>query len=889
MPISVLARRPTLAGRSLFYPDFGAIILLQYDKIERHETPKGYERMDLFDQLLNMNTSSQTTAPDQRTPLTTSEPASDWATRLTTGLNPEQARAVRHVNGPLLILAGAGSGKTRVITHRIAHLVKVLQINPASILAITFTNKAAAEMKSRIEDLIGSVSASMWVGTFHAMLARILRKYADRIGYERSFSIIDSDDQQKVVKQCLGELNLDEKTFAVRAVHSQISAAKNALQTPADFAAEAGADFRKSKVAEVYRLYQDKLKRSNSMDFDDILMQAVHLLMQNADVLSEYQNRFRYILVDEYQDTNHAQYKLVQMLSSAHRNLCVVGDDDQSIYSFRGANIQNILDFEKDFTGCTVIKLEQNYRSTGNVLGAANEVIRNNNGRKVKQLWTQADAGEKITFLRSDNHSDESRYIASEISRLTKSQKYKFGDLAILYRLNALSRNLEGALRDEGISYRIFGGMRFYDRKEIKDVLAYLRLIAFPQDDISLARIINVPRRGIGDTTLDTLERLAAEQRVSQLEICARAGEFADLSRASGRLQVFAALVSRLRDALLADEMSFPEYIEWVENESGLVQDVLDQQEKSKLADSVDRIENLKELLSDAVEFDQNRRDLLQLQPDLVADDDHILLAINLPDILNAFLERAALYSEMDEDRDQNDFVRLMTIHSAKGLEFKAVFLVGAEEGLFPGYRAMSSESDIEEERRLAYVAITRARQKLYITTTRSRLVFGQTQSMPVSRFVREIPDDYLDEHGGSRHGDRSASYGASAGWGTGETRGGTNIDASGPAQKIDNPFVRPKGPASAKTATSSTGFGNTARLSSQPATSGNPAQSAAQPARGIDPASIKSGDRVRHVNFGEGRIIRLDPVAGDAILLIEFDKVGQKRMLARQANLEKL
>ncbi|MDD2533930.1 MAG: UvrD-helicase domain-containing protein [Eubacteriales bacterium] len=852
--------------------------------------------MDLFDQLLD---NDHTLSNNRATATPQAFSAGDMAARLTNGLNPEQARAVRHVDGPLLILAGAGSGKTRVITHRIAYLVNVLNVNPSAILAITFTNKAAAEMKSRIEELVGTASASMWVGTFHAMLARILRRYADRIGYERSFSIIDSDDQQKVVKQCLSELHLDEKTFAIRAVHSQISSAKNALQTPADLATASGSDFRRSKIAEVYKLYQEKLKRSNSMDFDDILIESVRLLQNHSEILAEYQNRFRYILVDEYQDTNHAQYKLVQMLSAGHRNLCVVGDDDQSIYSFRGANIQNILDFEKDFKGCTVIKLEQNYRSTGNVLGAANEVIRHNNGRKAKKLWTEADSGEKITFLRAETHHDESRYIAAEISRLVAGKQFKFSDMAILYRLNALSRNLEGALRDEGIAYRIFGGTRFYDRKEIKDVLAYLRLIAFPQDDISLGRIINVPRRGIGDATLETLERLAGEQRISQLEICARAMEFSDLSRAAGRLQAFAALVSRLRDALTADEMSFPEFIEWVENESGLVQDVLDQQEKNKLADSVDRIENLKELLSDAVEFDQNRRELLTLQQEQVEDNDHIILATQLPDILNAFLERAALYSEMDDDRDQSDFIRLMTIHSAKGLEFKVVFLVGAEEGLFPGYRSMASESDIEEERRLAYVAITRARQKLYITTTRSRLVFGQTQAMPVSRFIREIPDDYLDEHGGSRHGDRAASFGESAGWGSGanagshagsgdgESRGG-RIDISGPAKKIDNPYVAARPGASSGSGsmrpTAASPFGFAASPAASPA-----AASAAKVNKGIDPATIHVGDRVRHTNFGEGKIVRLDPVAGDAILLIEFTQVGQKRMLARQASLEKV
>ncbi|MDD2458310.1 MAG: UvrD-helicase domain-containing protein [Eubacteriales bacterium] len=863
--------------------------------------------MDLFDLLLDNQDApaEQPTAPAATTrPQVRSTPpsASDPA-RLLSGLNPEQARAVQHVNGPLLILAGAGSGKTRVITHRIAYLVEVHKISPAAILAITFTNKAAAEMKSRIEDLVGSASSAMWIGTFHSMLARILRRFADRLGYERNFSIIDSDDQQKVVKQCLAELKLDEKTFAVRSVHAQISSAKNALQTPADFAREAGSDYRASKVAEVYRLYQDKLKRANSMDFDDILLEAVRLLENQPDILAEYQNRFRYILVDEYQDTNHAQYKLVQMLSAGHRNLCVVGDDDQSIYSFRGANIQNILDFEKDFKGCTVIKLEQNYRSTGNVLGAANEVIRNNAGRKNKKLWTEAHAGEKITFLRAESHSDESRYIASEISRLATGQQYRYGDIAILYRLNALSRNLEGALRDEGVPYRIFGGMRFYDRKEIKDVLAYLRLIAFPKDDLSLGRIINVPRRGIGDATLETLAQLAAAHQVSQLEICTRAQEFPELARTSGRLLLFASMVERLRQGLLSDQMSFPEYIEWVENESGLVQDILDQQEKSK-ADSVDRIENLKELLSDAVEFDQNRRNQIDqmagsdLAQQTGVEEDHLILATTLPDILNAFLERAALYSEMDNDAGEQDYVRLMTIHSAKGLEFKAVFLVGAEEGLFPGYRSMASEADIEEERRLAYVAITRAQEKLYVTTARSRLVFGQTQSLMVSRFIREIPDEYMDERGGSRRGDRSAEFGESAGWGRGE--GSTRSQASqsiaggypdfpavsGKTPKIENPFVTTtparRGPASSPVQPS-TG----PAIAAAPGATGPHAASPAK--KGIEPASVQPGDRVRHSSFGEGKVIRVDPVAGDAILLIEFGKVGQKRMLARQASLEKL
>lgn len=863
--------------------------------------------MDIFDEVMMADSADRRPDPEGSGTIRP-QPASPRAgdpdpQRLLTGLNPEQARAVQHGEGPLLILAGAGSGKTRVITHRIAWLVTVRGVRPSAVLAITFTNKAAAEMKTRIEELIGPVSAAMWVGTFHAMMVRVLRRFADRLGYDRSFTIIDSDDQQKVVKQCLAELRLDEKTFAVRAVHSQISSAKNALTGVSQSIQEAGSDFRQGRIAQVYRLYQEKLRRSNSMDFDDILFEAVRLFSEHPGILAEYQDRFQYILVDEYQDTNHAQYRLVQMLSAGHRNLCVVGDDDQSIYSFRGANIQNILDFEKDFKNCTVIKLEQNYRSTSTVLNAANEVIRHNAGRKSKRLWTEADPGEKITFLRADSHSDESRFIGVEISRLVAGGQMNYRDIAILYRLNALSRNLEGALRDEGIPYRIFGGMRFYDRKEIKDVLAYLRLIAFPQDDLSLTRIINTPRRGIGDTTLATLEQLAAESGLCQLDLCRQAAHYPALLRAAGRLQSFAGLIDRLRANLLANTMSFPEFIEWVENESGLVQDIIDQQEKSKFSDAVDRIENLKELLSDAVEYEQNRRQLAESPEAALFDpEDGDLLAEDLPAVLNAFLERAALYSEMDDDRVQQDFVRLMTIHSAKGLEFKAVFLVGAEEGLFPGYRAMGSESDIEEERRLAYVAITRARVKLYVTTARDRLVFGQTQRLGVSRFIKEIPDDYVDETGGSRCGDSSAAFGERAGWGQGSGTGNasaTDLPETGRPPRIDNPFVTGAGrarpaeppvwPAAARNRSAgpfpdpSTGSGPIAASGA-----GSSAKSGSAGGKGLDPATLRKGDTVRHANFGLGKIVRIDPVAGDAILVIDFERVGQKRLLARQPLLEK-
>lgn len=841
--------------------------------------------MDLFDQIVlppQNKTAEHAVAAGE--PAGRIYPRPD-AARLLDGLNPEQAAAVQHGEGPLLILAGAGSGKTRVITHRIAWLVSTQNVRPASILAITFTNKAAAEMKSRIEELVGQVSRAMWVGTFHAMMIRILRRFADRLGYDRSFTILDSDDQQKVVKNCLAELNIDEKAFTPKAVHGQISSAKNALIGIEQFTREAGNDFRMGKIAKVFQLYQDKLKKSNSMDFDDILFEAVRLLSDHPDVLAEYQDRFRYILVDEYQDTNQAQYKLVSLLSARHHNLCVVGDDDQSIYSFRGANIQNILDFEKDFKNCRVIKLEQNYRSTGTVLNAANAVIKANKGRKAKKLWTSSGDGELITFLRAENHNEEGRYVAREINRLVTKKGQVYRDFALLYRLNALSRSLEGALREQGIPYRIFGGMRFYDRKEIKDVLAYLRLIMLPDDDLALGRIIQVPRRGIGDTTLEQLEQLATREEKSQLDICARAAEFAELQRPASRLQAFASLIAQMRARLLQNDMNLADYIDWVENESGLMQEIIDQKEKSRLDDPVDRIENLKELLSDALEFENSRRQAREQGEDgELAPEDQDLLADDLLSVLSSFLERAALYSEMDEDADNQDYVRLLTIHSAKGLEFGTVFLVGAEEGLFPGYRAMDNESDIEEERRLAYVAITRAKSKLYITTSRSRLVFGQTQNLAVSRFIQEIPDQCLEEIGGSRFGDSNFGLarrdGPDAEGGTGRSqtpdKGGTPGNSSLAGGRIGKtPAMQfPGAPAPAA-----------ARAGAGSAVPGRPAVSS----RNSAPIDLQKGDKIRHAKFGTGRIISLEPVAGDAIVVIEFQSGETKRLLARMANLEKL
>lgn len=786
----------------------------------------------------------------------------DFETKLIKNLNPEQAEAVRHDLGPLLILAGAGSGKTRVITHRIAWLIRVCGVRPAQILAITFTNKAADEMKKRVIDWIGAVAESMWIGTFHSMMARILRRFADKAGRSSSFTILDADDQLQVVKSCLTDLNYDEKAFDPRSVLATISSAKSALQDAEDFAAEAGGDYRQSRLAKVYALYQHKLMVSNAFDFDDLLVETVRLFENHPDILALYQHRFRYILVDEYQDTNHAQYRLVRLLAEAHGNLCVVGDDDQSIYSFRGANIRNILDFEKDFTDCKVIKLERNYRSTGTVLNAANAVIGVNRGRKSKTLWTAADGGDRITFLRAENQFEEGRFIAGEINRrVTRgARRGSYRDFAVLYRLNALSRNLEQSLREQGVPYRIYGGVRFYDRKEIKDILAYLRLVQSDSDDIALMRVINVPRRGIGDATLEVLSQIAARQGMPLARVCAEADQYPELKSRAGRLRAFAALLDKLRGRLNADTQSLADYIAWVEEESGLIAELTAQQNTSGRNEAIDRVENLKELLSDALEFESQVRVQLPQQND---ERDEVPVSDDLPGLLRGFLERAALYASIDDDRDQEDVVRLMTIHSAKGLEFDTVFLVGAEEGLFPGYRAMGSEADIEEERRLAYVAITRAKRKLYLTTTRSRLVFGQTQTFPVSRFVREIPDAFIEEIGGPRD-----ELGGS-GRGDPSRSGLRDTYLAGMPAFSGKPVVSGKPAASG-------GFPGKSAFSGKPA---------AGSAGGME---YHVGDHVLHPRFGPGRVTDVTYAGGDAILVVVFEEAGSKRLMASQARLSK-
>lgn len=801
------------------------------------------------------------------------------------GLNPEQKKAVLHNEGPLLILAGAGSGKTRVITHRIAYLVKVLGIRPYNILAITFTNKAAKEMKNRIEELIGGDVNSMWVGTFHSVLVKILRRYIDLLGYDKAFTILDSDDQLKIIKQCCSELNLDEKMYPPRSVQGQISSAKNSLIGVEQFVEEAGSDHRISVIAKIYTLYQKKLKQNGALDFDDILYLAVDLLRKNPDILDYYQKKFQYILVDEYQDTNHAQYTLIQLLAAKHQNLCVVGDDDQSIYAFRGANIQNILDFEKDFKHCEVIKLEQNYRSTGNVLDAANSVISHNKGRKCKKLWTSAEVGDLIVFSRTGNQNNEARYVANEIKSLVNSgdpgTSYK--DIAILYRMNALSRNFEGALNSTGIPFKVFGGMRFFDRKEIKDILAYMRLI-IKGDDLSFGRIINVPRRGIGDASIEMIEQVAKDRGITCLDVCGLAKDEPRLSRVWPRLVAFYELISRLREAVRKDEITFPDFFEFVQNESGIVQEIIEQQEKKN--EMTDRVENLKELISDAIEFEKQLKQEAEVRTyriengEMINLDEEPEIPGSLAEKLTAYLENTALYTEMDEDVHDDNFVRLMTIHSAKGLEFNYVFLIGAEDGIFPGNRSIQSgsEEDIEEERRLAYVAITRARRKLYITTARERMVFGQTQCLPVSRFVKEIPEQYLLEVEGTGSGEEFFRKPRSGGAGFGST---TSFTAPAKTSSTGG-HAGLSQDSSFKSKIGGSVFGSGSILASGGVKPPVPADDKTY----LKASEIRHGDKVRHEKFGSGKIVSVLPVADDAILEIEFQDYGKKKLLTKQAKL---
>jgi len=733
------------------------------------------------------------------------------------GLNEEQKKAVLHGDGPLLILAGAGSGKTRVLTNRIAYLIREKGVHPSNILAITFTNKAAREMKERIDNLVGDVSDNIWVSTFHSMCVRILRRDIEKIDYDRSFVIFDYADQQTLIKDCLKELNLNEKNYVPKSVLEMIGRAKDELIDPDTYAKIYVSDFRMANIAKIYGLYQKKLKQNNALDFDDIIMLTIKLFSNHPDVLEYYQRKFKYILVDEYQDTNTAQYSLVSMLSQKSRNLCVVGDDDQSIYGWRGANIRNILDFEKEFKDCKIIKLEQNYRSTQTILDAANSVIKNNYGRKSKKLWTENKGGDKIKHCLCANEHEEAYFVASEIKRLSTVRNMQYKDFAILYRINAMSRVLEEMLMKEGIPYKIFGGLKFYDRKEIKDLLAYLRLIQNPSDNVSLKRCINEPKRGIGSATLDTAERIANSRGVSIFSIISSASEIPELARSASKLEGFVAMISRLR--VLKDVMRVPELIQEVLEQSG----ILKSYEQEGTVEAQTRIENIKELISVAVEFEQKDGE----------------------QSLEDFLANVSLVADVDNMDENSDYVVLMTLHSAKGLEFPVVFMVGMEEGIFPGYRSMTDESELEEERRLCYVGITRAKQNLYMTNTFTRTLFGNTTYNKMSRFLREIPPELIESN-----------------------------EKEEPEDSIDV-INKSKGIYGTKS------FGDSYSYRTASFTDTGIPKTAA--------TDFNVGDQVEHKKFGVGIITKIEKEKDDFMLEIHFKGTGMKRLMASFARLSKI
>ncbi|HJC42671.1 MAG TPA: UvrD-helicase domain-containing protein, partial [Candidatus Mediterraneibacter gallistercoris] len=637
-------------------------------------------------------------------------------------LNEPQREAVRHTDGPLLILAGAGSGKTRVLTHRIAYLIEELGVNPWNILAITFTNKAAGEMRQRVDNLVGFGSESIWVSTFHSMCVRILRRFIDRLGYDSRFTIYDTDDQKTLMKAVCKKVDIDTKQFKERMLLSVISSAKNEMIVPEEFELNAGGDFAQLKIAKVYREYEAQLKANNALDFDDLLVKTVQLLQTQPDVRENYQERFRYIMVDEYQDTNTVQFKLVSLLAGKYRNLCVVGDDDQSIYKFRGANIRNILDFEKEYPDAKVIKLEQNYRSTGNILNAANGVISNNKGRKDKTLWTANGEGEKISLRQFDTAYDEAEFIAEDIKKEVRDGA-SYNDNAVLYRTNAQSRLLEEKFIAMNIPYKIVGGINFYARREIKDILAYLKTVDNGQDDLSVRRIINVPKRGIGLTTINRIQESADERGISFYEALLAPEMIPGAGRSASKLDSFAALIEYFKGQ--AEKESLTDLLNEILDMTGYAQNL----EADDEIDAESRLQNIEELLNKAAAYEEDCEDRGEKAT------------------LSGFLEEVALVADIDSLEEDQDYVVLMTLHSAKGLEFPHVYLAGMEDGLFPSYMTITGDDpeELEEERRLCYVGITRAEQQLTLTCARKRMVRGETKYNNISRFVSEIPPELLD------------------------------------------------------------------------------------------------------------------------------------------------
>ena len=757
-------------------------------------------------------------------------------------LNDKQYEAVVNTEGPCLVIAGAGSGKTKVLTHKIAYLIDEKGVLPWNILAITFTNKAANEMKERIEGLVGDVAKDIWMGTFHSVCVRILRRFIDRIGFDSSFIIFDTSDQRTLIKACIKNIGLDDKMFTDRSVQSEISNAKNEMLEPDQYTLRANGDFRKEKIALVYEMYQKRLKENNAIDFDDIINYTIKILMDNPDVLEYYSDKFKYVLVDEYQDTNKSQFTLVTLLASKNGNITVVGDNDQGIYSFRGADISNILNFERDFPGTKIIKLEQNYRCTGNILKAANSVIKNNEVKYKKQLWTENDVGNLPKVYSAKNEYDEGTYIATQIEHLRREEKYNYSDFAILYRMNTQSRAIEEILRREGIPYKIIGGLKFYERKEIKDVISYLRLIQNPSDNISLKRVINEPKRGIGKTSLDNIEKLAEDTGISMYEIIKNADQYG-LNRVFLNSREFANVIEELRNK--KDNIKISELIKETLNKSGYTKAL----EEENTIEAENRIENLDEFLTVAIEFEDESAE----------------------NKLSDFLEGITLSSDIDNMEETDDSVTLMTLHSAKGLEFPVVFLVGMEEGIFPGYKSISEPKELEEERRLCYVGITRAKKNLFLTCSKQRTIFGSTSCNPISRFLKEIPEELLDGYdevfGENQENNRFEDSKYS--WTYGSKDNG-NIKT----YKIDK-----KEPVSA--ASNITGFAFRTAESFLNSIGKKTSNS------NVDLSQYKAGVRIFHKKFGEGTISTVEPEGEDLKVDINFDKVGHKRLMAKYANLE--
>ncbi len=747
-------------------------------------------------------------------------------------LNKEQQEAVLHVDGPLLILAGAGSGKTRVLTNRIARLISECNVSPWNILAITFTNKAADEMRERIDELVGFGSESIWVATFHSTCVRILRRFIDRIGYDVNFSIYDADDQKNVMKEIIKRRKIDTKMYKERFFLNAISSAKDELISPEMFREQAGDDFLKKMQADIYAEYQKTLQKSNALDFDDLIYLCVKLLKQDKEVRNYYQDRFRYISVDEYQDTNTAQFELVRLLAGKYKNLCVVGDDDQSIYKFRGANIKNILNFEKHYPNAKVIKLEQNYRSTQNILDAANAVISHNMGRKEKRLWTDQESGDKIGFYQFDTAYEEAEHIAYEISSLVRRNEFTYGECAILYRTNAQSRLLEEKLVSANIPYKIIGGINFYSRKEIKDVLAYLKTIENGQDDLAVRRIINVPKRGIGATTIGRIQEFADEQNMPFFDACRQIELIPTIKKAAEKIRDFANFILVCRTQLA--EGGIEVMTKYLLDATGYIDDL--RAEHDEEADA--RIENIEELLNKIADYEESAEN----------------------PTLTEFLDEVSLVADIDNLEEGQDYVALMTLHSAKGLEFANVYISGMEDGLFPSYMTITAddESEMEEERRLAYVGITRAKKRLTLTCAKTRMTRGEMQYNKVSRFLAEIPKKLL-------------------------TGNGRQEDALPLYQQANRGFAQAR-----KSFRSEDVYGVAKAKSSSSQTNAPKAKNFGTAGAAGKP-DYNEGDRVRHPKFGEGTVTSMVLGGRDYEVTVDFDDFGTKKMFAQFAKMTRI